>query len=838
MFAPKQYLVRKYPLRLLISQNFHLPCSPGEEDQHLVRQQDNPLFRLLRQITGETSQLQDYFIFVSCRGGRSCQEQLRLLAERGFWLGERHFSLSERSASMTRSGILGFADDAVLEELNRRVSMDIRLERTVLSKYYAYRGLMLSSCHCLEDWIPKIVILPDCRRTIPGQHIKYVRDQESEFTDREGRRRTWVQKAIAEKTADISINVFDGSGIHHPAISRRAQALVGSPSPLTTILWRGPYLKGVTNEVDYEAFYRERGVTELTDIWGVRHDFSQPMILMTESMYKGLSYFREHGDYRDWEAYWERFRKYGHCLGIAKWNFTRQEEPVYTRANYQILQDLNLPYEKFASLAEESVRWAERIVAGDPLYTRCFLGLTAEHPEGISPYARAVGKNPEMLKEPGVRSYFLSLLKKYIDEFKCGKLWLKSAFKFLVADPILFLEHAAGLPLKGSLAPDQCFTFDCQGPLLGETLIERNPHICRSEHVVLKGVSSPLLTRYCGHLDNTCIINGASITPQRLNGADFDGDLVLVLQNETLLEGVDRDAAMVIDIEDKATALEQEDTPANRVALILRSMTSLIGETSNCATAYHNKTPRTREQRQKYDSYIDLLSVINGKAIDFSKTGVLFQIPRHIAKYARPLPYFMKYAGSYYAKMNTFSKAPSNLNRLCFELERWERQLRFSPPAADFDYSVMLDPNHPVPQETFRQIEEIYLEFNREMNQLARDQAMIRNYPKYREELEGWITPQEAAVFSLNWGYYYKKYRDRCLALCGDIQVIANAAVRLCYEKYPRRSRRFLWAVAGEGLVKNIRPANCPLPAPDPRGNLLYMGRTYAYKAKEENSHD
>ena len=198
----------------------------------------------------------------------------------------------------------------------------------------------------------------------------------------------------------------------------------------------------------------------------------------------------------------------------------------------------------------------------------------------------------------------------------------------------------------------------------------------------------------------------------------------------------------------------------------------------------------------------------------------------------------MKYAGSYYAKMNTFSKAPSNLNRLCFELERWERQLRFSPPAADFDYSVMLDPNHPVPQETFRQIEEIYLEFNREMNQLARDQAMIRNYPKYREELEGWITPQEAAVFSLNWGYYYKKYRDRCLALCGDIRVIANAAVRLCYEKYPRRSRRFLWAVAGEGLVKNIRPANCPLPTPDPRGNLLYLGRTYAYKAKEENSHD
>ena len=41
----------------------------------------------------------------------------------------------------------------------------------------------------------------------------------------------------------------------------------------------------------------------------------------------------------------------------------------------------------------------------------------------------------------------------------------------------------------------------------------------------------------------------------------------------------------------------------------------MIGETSNCATAYHNKIAGTEEQRKKYQNYVNLLSIINGKSI-------------------------------------------------------------------------------------------------------------------------------------------------------------------------------------------------------------------------------
>lgn len=83
-----------------------------------------------------------------------------------------------------------------------------------------------------------------------------------------------------------------------------------------------------------------------------------------------------------------------------------------------------------------------------------------------------------------------------------------------------------------------------------------------------------------------------------------------------MIEGVDRHCPVVIDIEDKITALSQEVNRENIIGIVLKTLNSLIGETSNCATTYHNKVTNNPEQKKKYEEYIDMLSVINGKNID------------------------------------------------------------------------------------------------------------------------------------------------------------------------------------------------------------------------------
>lgn len=106
------------------------------------------------------------------------------------------------------------------------------------------------------------------------------------------------------------------------------------------------------------------------------------------------------------------------------------------------------------------------------------------------------------------------------------------------------------------------------------------------------------------------------------------------------MRGVDTKIPVVIDIDDKATTIEEEYNNENLYQLIVRGMNSLIGETQNCATTYHNKQAKTIEQAKKYETYVDLLSVINGKAIKFSRT-----IQQYIVKNCVNLPRVSAYSG-------------------------------------------------------------------------------------------------------------------------------------------------------------------------------------------------
>ena len=514
--------MRSFTLRELIDANFDLSLSPEEEVAHHIRQQDNQLFRLVRLVTKTKSRYNPFVIFIDCGGVSDAAEAIKHLIYEGVLLHGRRYVMSERSASMTRVGVISMIDEQIADEVSERVSMGLDIKETVLSKYYAYRGLMFSSCHCLEGWKPKIIVVPDLELTIKDQDIKYIYDATTTFVDKEGREREWTQKDVAEKVMDIDINAFDGCGLIHPALVREIEGMVGNDAKMSSMIVRAPFIKGLMVEVDYCRYFEAHGVDFIKDIWGKWHSAQDIMIIMTESMYKGFSYFKKDGTSADWDRYWDAFAKYEHCIGIAKWNFTADEEPVFTRANYQILQDLDMPYEDFRELATDSIEWADKVIEGDDLHTLCFLGLTADRCTPVSPYAKAVLKNPAMLKEQSVRAYMIAMTRKYLDEMKCGKLWLRACFKFLVPDLIMMLQHIGGLPLTGSLEADEFFTRDAEGFYEGEYLIERNPHICKSEHVILKAVAPEELVEYCGHLENVCMVNCKSVTAQRMNGADYD----------------------------------------------------------------------------------------------------------------------------------------------------------------------------------------------------------------------------------------------------------------------------------------------------------------------------
>ena len=83
-----------------------------------------------------------------------------------------------------------------------------------------------------------------------------------------------------------------------------------------------------------------------------------------------------------------------------------------------------------------------------------------------------------------------------------------------------------------------------------------------------------------------------------------------------MLQGSDKSILLTIDVEDKITALAEEDTEIGRIALISRTTKNLIGEYSNYASVYLNRIPQKEEQIKRYDAYLSIASVVIGKSID------------------------------------------------------------------------------------------------------------------------------------------------------------------------------------------------------------------------------
>ena len=207
---------------------------------------------------------------------------------------------------------------------------------------------------------------------------------------------------------------------------------------------------------------------------------------------------------------------------------------------------------------------------------------------------------------------------------------------------------------------------------------------------------------------------------------------------------------------------------------------------------------------------------------------MLYPVPRQIAKYGRPLPYFMKYASPYYKRMKRLSCAHSNMDEMCWFIEKWADGLRHKR-SDGFDYTVMIDKEVEVSQEHFDAIEKIYVEFNKMVAELAETERHCRYFDRFKDELEAeGITKEFAANFEVDWQLYYNKFRARCVEICPDPKELANIAVMLCYQKYPRRSKKFMWVVAGTGIVENIQQVNICLPQLCDDGEYEYLGKRYA----------
>lgn len=824
MKSPSLYKIKKITLQDIIKADYNLFLHGDKLKEVLISQQYNQLFRIVLQETGNKTRYISEIVFVDCKNYRNYQYELETILEHGFKINNKKYVMLGKSASMGRNGIIGFIDEDLFEIVDERAMMGLNIGKTVLSKFEAYKHLLFSSCFCLEGDKPYMIVVDDYNRTVENVRIKYVEEKTGTYI-KDGVEREWKEKIIKEGYKDISNDVADGSGICSVEIAKEWQEKLDIPYTPCVYMLRLPYVKGLSVVFDFKKYFREKEIFKIKDIWGQEHFIDDVDIILTKSQFKGIKYFKKDGSYNDWLDYLERLKKYNHCLGIAKWNYSHSNEPKMTKANYQILQTLDITSNDMIEMSSYTRRWIEKILSGDLMYIYNYLGLKG-NPKASNNYMRAIMLNPKMVNDIKIRHYLYGLLEKTINEIKIGKIYIKGAFKILIPDIIMLVEFIGGLEPKGCLKEGEMFAKEH----LGEYVLNRNPHICRSEHVILNAVKNDVTSKWLSHLENVCMVNGYDVTAKRLNGADFDGDLALCHNNPIFMKGIHNDLPIVLDIDDKITAIEKEYTRKNLVEFTMMSLDSRIGEISNCASSYHNKKALTPEKQTEYDDYTCLLSVINGKEIDLAKTGVRWNVPRKIAKNSRPLPYFLKYK---YANLNKVSRSKSILNEHCWYIENWQKRLKFNYEFINTS-ECMINTDIPFDTEKFLDVARVYSEFKRESKRLKEQEKMSKNYDLYKEFWDG-LNKFEVENTEIKWDRIYDKYRIKFQEIVPNQSELANYIIELVYNRDKGIHYIFAWQMVEEGILTNLRVNQTkPLMIPQETATgTEYLGRYYTLEEYE-----
>ncbi len=179
MKSPQLYSVLNFKTEELFANDGYVLLDDEQLEQHKKMQQDNLLFRQIRLITNDFDRFNKYIIFVECHGIKQNNsteraDKLREILKNGFYVNQRKFVISESSGSMTRNAILSFVDYKIKDKLDEVIKMGNYVDQVVVSKYRAYRGLMLSSCLIMERNIPKIIVVPERDNIIPDVKIRYL----------------------------------------------------------------------------------------------------------------------------------------------------------------------------------------------------------------------------------------------------------------------------------------------------------------------------------------------------------------------------------------------------------------------------------------------------------------------------------------------------------------------------------------------------------------------------------------------------------------------------------------------------------------------------------------
>lgn len=584
----------------------------------------------------------------------------------------------ERSASMSRNSKLCFVRADVYEPLKERMMLGMTIGQCQLSKLYAYNGLLftggrrIDSSGLLND--KRIIVIDNPKSIVPNVQTITVEDNGSDALVREYHR--------VEKRMDIEITEFDGEGLVSPRLAQSLDPLAYQGHPHHSFQIRLPYIKGVVHEVDFRTLFYDLGVHTIVDLWGNWHSIENVDMILTKSMFKGFGWMTENG--LTWAEYLARCLKYDHALYVSGMDSIKEQD--MTELNYQFLntaaitdeefRPADLPHSWYLSRKAREGSWltkateqayyeyTEDLVSQREYYLSMLDNPELEINDRRRYRAQLIEKNFLFLFEPMFQKELRDKAEHILNKYRNANLLVAGDNRYLSDDLMRLLaviaqpvsEYAYGVLMAETMsgavfyAPKPAYELNDMYTLL------RNPHIARNEEAIAKPFQAgELRKKYLGHLHYVVMVDSRSLIPERLGGADYDGDMIKTISDPLMNKCVARNYGDNYENEGNLPLLkipaaepllaDAQDWKA-RFETVKSTFSSRVGQISNAAlrrsvVAYDENS--TSEEREQCRQETEVLAILTGLEIDSAKSGIKPDLSAYLDNWRSRKSLFLRY---------------------------------------------------------------------------------------------------------------------------------------------------------------------------------------------------
>lgn len=784
-----------------------------------------------------------------------------------------------------KNSTIVYVNEELYPELKKRLDNGRDMtEKLVPAKLEAYQALICSGSTPLP--LPKgFIVVKDCITKFKEDVILIndAVDGEPELTH--------------ENDYEIEHNDSDGYGLMLPSYSKKVNEYLSGDGEHTIsgMNTRYAWTKGMLYTFDFVEFAEKvAGTYEVVDVWGQTRDVRDAEVILTESMLKLWS------SYKNWEDYFDNCQKNHYQFSVAKTTPTELENVRDT--NYQFLQSYEFTDDELQELCQPTIDEIQDVIGLDYRKSLAFLagfGLNDKNvfDEHLENYIKALMIDERIINDPFIRRKIYNMIRKRIEMGERGAIRINANFAMISGDPYALAQNMFGMEVTGLLKAGEVYHKYWIDKGSDEIACFRAPMTCQNNIRRMKLSKSKEAAYWYRYIDTALIYNSWDSACEAENGADKDGDTNMCTDNPIIVNRT-LNSPTIICLQKKAEKIiptEDDIIKANKLAfnddigVVTNHVTSMIEVQSGfdkgtpeyetlayrimCGQLYQQNTIDRAKGIIAKPMPSDWFTLHECKVNDDDDEETKSQKEFNFKIVAAKKPYFMTYV---YPKLksendnyvrNNNKGAIRRFNEYGIksieDLKNYEGKTKQMIDYCNFYEMLMPVGNNPcvvnriswIFEKAFKGYLSKFSSFMAATNKSEFDYTIMKSgvvysknnynqileiYKEYNRRVENYHKRARTEKIDKDSEYAERQhlidfFKNECYKVCPNEDELCDIVLDICYQK--EKSKQFAWDIVGQTILSNLLKKNKNIihypKLVDSGGDFTYCGKKFEMCEKE-----